>query len=126
MYYGCVQWTVTATDGQYTQTQDVMVSYGTPTAGPCKGIPNSSPLIFNPTAGHGPLTLTVTNPQIDNCRLSYGNFDVANSILSRATYTSMTQWIAPGNGSAYGGCAMEIAYDNYIVSGNISIQTNTP
>lgn len=121
-YYSCVQWTVTATDGTYTQSQNVKVSYGNPSTGPCAGLPNNQTISFNPSSGHGPITLSVTQPQIDNCRLYYGYANNFNSVLSPGYQT----WIAPGNGSWYGGCAMGVAYDNYITSGSMSIQTNTP
>jgi len=94
--YSCLQYTVTVG----TESQTVLVSYGNPQSGPCKGLPSSITLDFSHQAGpgHGALAVKVSQPQSDNCHT----------------------WGYPSQ--AY--CSMAPLYPNYIGAGSLAIFTN--
>jgi len=114
--YSCVQLTLTP---QFTTAkgstisgnpQTVTVSYGSPTFGHCANVSNSATVDFSSfaqqegVAGAGSYySIVVSSPQIDNCHNQYPYYSLI-----------------------YSGCGMEMAYNNFIVSGSLAIQTNTP
>jgi len=106
--YSCLQYTVTVG----TRSQTTMVSYGTPPTGsPCDlaKATNSVTLDFGDqvTAGHGPMAVSVSQPQSDNCH--------ANPYAFQLFGSSAVQYV---------GCAMAPIYANQIASGTLAILTN--
>lgn len=119
--YSCETFTVTVG----TLSKLVTVSYGNPTIGACAGVPNSQTVDFSSQTVHGvnqTYSVKISNPQIDNCRLFYGSASIHGTILSSGS----SIWIPAGAGYHYGGCIMDTAYDNYIVSATVGISVNSP
>lgn len=73
--YGCLRLTVTVNGS--TRTTKVLRVDGTPTSSICANAPTSETLDFsNITTGNGPVTVTFSNAEYDNCRyynpMAYG------------------------------------------------------
>jgi hypothetical protein len=113
--YSCVQYTVTVGN----QSQTAYVAYGNPMLSgfntACKGASGSVTLDFSSAAspGHGPLKVSVSQPQSDNCH-NYAD----------ASYYYYYQTGMDLSPVGISGCPMSPIYQNQIVSAQVSVETN--